>query len=39
MTGGNTSGIFKILEYYIKKNSYKTYEETNSIKLEINIQS
>ena len=38
ITGGNISGIFQILEYYIKKNSYKTYEENNSIKLEINVE-
>ena len=38
MTGGNISGIFQILEYYIKKNSYKIYEEKNEIKSEINIE-
>ena len=37
-TGGNIIGIVQILEYYIKKNAYKTFEENNSIKIEINIE-
>ena len=37
-TGGNIFGILQILEYYINKKAYKTYEENNSIKLEINIE-
>ena len=37
-TGGNILGIFQIIEYYIKKNSYIIYEENNSIKLKINIE-
>ena len=37
-TGGNILGILKILEYFIKKNSYKIYEENNLIKLQIDIE-
>ena len=38
LTGGNILGIFQILEYYIKKNNYKVFEENKSIKLEFNIE-
>ena len=37
-TGGNIFGILQILEYHINKKSYKTYEEINCIKLEINVE-
>ena len=37
-TGGNIFGILQILEYYINKKTYKTYEEINCIKLEINVE-